>query len=134
MNDTGYWSRPPLLMSVPRVWPWASSRDQCHVSPQLWRIKRETWSGWEERGRDSTWHVSYVQSLDALTIGTWLTRVCAWVIWDMYVYSWSWAWMGDVLWGVIEGVMTNLASRWFWSRWLARDGGMVPLCLWDQLL
>lgn len=120
MNDIGYWNRPPILTPVPRVWPWAFSRDQCHVSPQLWRIKRETESGWEERERDSTWHVSYVQRLDALTIGTWLTCVCA--TWDVYVYSWSWGWMDGVGW-VWWLILIPLTGK-RWGAWCLYVSGI----------
>lgn len=127
-----YWilKQDPLLTSVPQVWPWAFSRDQCHVSPQLWRISRD---GEQMRGkgkRDSSWHVSDVQRIYALTIGTWLTCVCARAIWDVYMYSW----VGGVLeegWQL--GVMANLAPWRFWSHWLVGDESMVPVCLQDQL-
>lgn len=76
----------------------------------------------KERERDSTWHVSHVQRVDALTIGIWLMFVCALDAWDMYILGVEaeWCVLGGR--GVTEGVMTNLAPRQFWSLWLVRDG------------
>ena len=116
MNDTGYWSRPPLLTSVPRVWPWASSGDQCHVSPQLWRIKGEMESGWEERERerDSACVLCSKAWCPLLKALDW--HVCVHGLHGTYMYIPGW--MDGVFGeggagGATVGVMANLASRRF---------------------
>lgn len=97
-------------LSVPQVWPWVSSGDQCPVSPHLWRIKRDM-AGWKEGEGETMLGTYQIQRVNALTIGMWLTCVCVCVCAYglcgicMYVYSWI-----DGVLGGKSGVMSNLVS------------------------
>lgn len=66
----------------------------------------------DEREERETLLVSYVQRLDAPYKRHLIdTCACAWVTWDMYVYSWMDGWC---VWrGATVGVMANLASGRF---------------------
>lgn len=112
-----------LLTFVPQVWPWAILRDQYHVSPQLWRIKREReWMRATEARWQSICNVSPLNSVDSCTKGIWLTRVCVCVIFDTFEYSW----MGDVLGEAEEG-----GNSWVW--WLILHPGCFDLAAWSEM-
>lgn len=81
----------------------------------------------ERKERESTWHVSYVQRVDAFTICTWLTCVCVCVCRGcmgrvcIFLDLGVWRVMCCVGGGLTVDAMANLASRWFWSRWLVTE-------------